>query len=209
MARRLRWDVGFAAPLSPLPAPAADDVPDPRLAEAWQAGHDAGVEAGRALERQEATASADAACAVAIDHFLAETGRDAAALRGSLEDVAATTARTAILALQALLPATARRFAAAEAESLVAAAILASAGRPTLAVSAAPDLQPALALWLEGRPVTDGPAVLVMADGSLPPGTIAARWDGGSAHWHMDEAAAGIGAALERLLKDLDDDRSA
>jgi flagellar biosynthesis/type III secretory pathway protein FliH len=199
--RRLTWDRGFDAP-SDTPA-AGEDAAGGRLRQAWADGHAAGIEAGRAEALAEAAASDAARCAEALDRLLAAIRQGAAGLDAMRGEVATAGARMVVQALQALLPALAPRAAAIQAESLVEAAILAAAGKPTLAVAAAPDLHPDLARHFADRAGPDGPAVTVAADDSLAPGAVAARWDGGSAEWSAAAAAERIGAVLDRMLEDL------
>lgn len=196
--RRLTWDQGFDAGPD-APAAIGADAAE----RAWADGHAAGLEAGRAEGRAEAAALDGARCAEALDRLLATIGHEATALQTVRNEVAAAGARTVVQALQALLPALAPRAAAIQAESLIEAAILAAAGKPALAVSAAPDLHPALARRFADRAAPDGPAVTVTADDTLAPGTVAARWDGGSADWNAAAAAERIGAVLDRMLEDL------
>ncbi|MFE0755406.1 hypothetical protein ACFW16_15720 [Inquilinus sp. NPDC058860] len=200
--RRLTWDQGFDAGPD-APAIAGEDMAERRLRRAWEDGHAAGIEAGRAEGRAEATALDGARCAEALERLLQTVGHGAEDLRAARDEVAAAGARAVVQALQALLPALAPRAAAIQAESLIEAAILAAAGKPALAVTAAPGLQPALARRFAEHTESDGPAVTVTADEGLAPGTVAARWDGGSAEWSAAAAAERIEAVLDRLLEDL------
>lgn len=198
--RRLTWDQGFDAP-SDAPAAIGADAAEQR--QAWADGHAAGREAGHAEGRAEATALDGARCAEALERLLAAIGHEAAELQTVRNQVAAAGARTVVQALQALLPALAPRAAAIQADSLVEAAILAAAGKPALAVTAAPDLHPALIRRFTDHAGPDGPAVTVTADESLAPGSVTARWDGGSAEWSAAVAAGRIAAVLDRMLEDL------
>lgn len=196
--RRLTWGQGFDVGPD---APAAIGVD--AAEQTWADGRAAGVEAGRAEGRAEAAALDGARCAEALDRLLATIGHEATALQAARNEVAAAGARTVVQALQALLPALAPRAAAIQADSLIEAAILAAAGKPTLAVTAAPDLHPGLVRRFADQARSDGPAVTVTADDTLAPGTVAARWDGGSADWSAAAAAERIGAVLDRMLEDL------
>jgi flagellar biosynthesis/type III secretory pathway protein FliH len=202
--RRLTWDHSFeSAPDATIPPAVAEDR---ARRQAWDEGYAAGRDAGQAEGRAAAVAADETRCAAALEQILAAVAQQGDALHTDLSDIAAAGARTIVFALQALLSDLAPRFAATQAERLVEAAILAAAGRPALAVTAAPNLAPLLTDRFAGHGTPQGLALTVTADAALTPGAVRARWDGGSAHWDAAGTAARIAAVLDQLLKDLDHD---